>query len=377
MGLKDNGRRDRRHVTGQRRADVVAKVRELERQRDQGVAGRAGRSPTVGEWLQHWLDTIAVARVRPSTLGRYRSIVANQLVPKLGHHHIDRLRPEHIERAWSELLATGLSPATVLQAHRVLSRSLKVAMQRGRIARNPATLADAPSVPRTEVRPFSAEEARRILDVARGHRNGARWAVALALGLRQGEALGLPWDAVDLDRGSLRVRQALQRQPGKGLVIIEPKSYAGRRTIAVPGPLVDLLREHRAAQEAERKAAGDLWHEHGLVFVQADGKPIDPHRDYALWQRLLREAGVPRARLHDARHTAATVMLTMGVPPRVAMQVLGHSQISLTLGTYSHVMPELATEAADRIGEALWGTGTRATDPGPPPRPPRAPGRGR
>ena len=354
MGLKDNGRRDRRHVSGERRADVQAKVRELERHRDEGAGAAAGRQATVTAWLEHWLDTIAAPKVRPSTLQRYRQLVKFQLAPKVGHHRLDRLQPEHVERMYAELLASGLSPASVLQAHRVLSRSLKVAMQRGRIARNVCTLVDAPSVQRQEVQPLTADEARRVLRTAADMRNGARWSVALALGLRQGEALGLPWDAIDLESGTLRVRQALQRQPGAGLVMVEPKSIAGKRTIKLPAPLASALRRHRAAQREERIAAANVWEDHGLVFCQPNGRPIDPSADHRAWRALLDAAGVRQARLHDARHTAATVMLTLGVPPRVAMQVLGHSQIGLTLGTYSHVMPELAEEAASLVGDALW-----------------------
>ena len=194
-----------------------------------------------------------------------------------------------------------------------------------------------------------------MLDAARDHRNAARWSVALALGLRQGEALGLTWDAVDLDVGTLTVRQALQRQPGKGLVFVQPKSRAGRRTVALPGPLRDALRAHRTAQLAERMAAGSVWRDNDLVFCQENGAPIDPRSDHRAWRSLLAEAGVRPARLHDARHTAATLLLQQGVPARVAMEILGHSQISLTLGTYSHVAPELAEDAARRMGEALWG----------------------
>jgi len=355
MGVKDAGARDRRHVSGQRRADVVGKVRALEGKRDAGTGGAAGKSPTVAAWLNHWLDTIAARKVRPSTLQRYRQLVTNQLAPKLGHHRLDRLQPEHVERVYAELLAAGLSPASVLQAHRVLSRALKVAMQRGRVARNVCALVDAPSVARVEVEPLTPEEARRVLRAAEGMRNGARWSVALALGLRQGEALGLPWDAVDLDAGTLRVRQALQRQRGVGLVLVEPKSAAGRRTISLPRQLVDALRLHRTAQVEDRIAAASVWQDHGLVFAQPNGRPLDPRSDHRAWRALLASAGVRQAKLHDARHTAATVMLTMGVPARVVMQVLGHSQISLTLGTYSHVMPELADDAAARVGDALWG----------------------
>ena len=355
MGLKEGGRRDRRHVASVKRADVVRMVRDLERKRDAGTAGAAGRAPTVGAWLEHWLDTVAARKVRPSTLVRYRQLVTNQLLPGLGHHRLDQLQPEQVEKLYADLLAQGLSPASVLQAHRVLSRAVRVAMQRDKVARNVCTLVDAPSVTRQEVEPLTGQESRRVLEAARGHRNAARWSVALALGLRQGEALGLTWDAVDLDVGTLAVRQALQRQPGKGLVFVQPKSRAGRRTLALPGPLRDALRLHRTAQLAERMAAGSVWRDNDLVFCQENGAPIDPRSDHRVWRSLLAKAGVRPARLHDARHTAATLLLQQGVPARVAMEILGHSQISLTLGTYSHVAPELAEDAARRMGEALWG----------------------
>jgi integrase len=310
----------------------------------------------VQQWLEHWLDTIAARKVRPSTLVRYRQLVRNQLGPGVGHHRLDRLQPEHVEKLYVDLEESGLSAASVVQAHLVLSRALKVATQRDKVARNVCTLVDPPTVTREEVRPLSGQDARRVLETAHGRRNAARWSVALALGLRQGEALGLTWEHVDLERGSLTVRQALQRQPGKGLVFVQPKSRAGRRTIALPGPLCEALRAHRVAQLAERMAAGSQWQNHGLVFCQENGRPLEPRSDHRAWRALLAEAKVRPARLHDARHTAASLLLQQGVPARVAMEVLGHSQIGLTLGTYSHVVPELAEDAEDaarRMGETL------------------------
>ena len=150
------------------------------------------------------------------------------------------------------------------------------------------------------------------------------------------------------------MRQALQRQPGKGLVSVQPKSRAGRRTIALPGPLRDALRAHRAAQAVERMAAGSQWQDNGLVFCQENGRPLEPRGDHRAWRALLTAAGVPGPTARR-RHTAASLLLQQGVPARVAMEILGHSQISLTLGTYSHVVPELAEDAARRMGEALWG----------------------
>ncbi len=354
VGRKEGGKRDRRHVAAIKRADVVRMVRELEEQRDAGIVLASGRGITVEQWMGLWLDTIASRKVRPSTLTGYRTCL-KRINLHLGHHRLDKLQPEHLEAFYSRLEADGLSSTTALLHHRVISRALKVALQRGRVARNVATLVDAPTPRQEEVQPLTAAEARRVLEVAKDLPNGARWSVALALGLRQGEALGLLWDAVDLDEGTLTVRRALQRQAGKGLVLVEPKSRAGRRTIKLPDALRDALRAHRVRQAEQRLSAANVWEDHGFVFCQPNGRPIDARRDWLEWKALLKAAGVRDARLHDARHTAATLLLQQGVPARVAMQVLGHSQINLTLGTYSHVVPELAQEAAERMGDALWG----------------------
>jgi hypothetical protein len=201
MGKKENGRRDRRHVSGAKRADVVAKVRAIEAKRDAGMVDAAGRAPTVGEWLDHWLDNIAARKVRARTLESYRSTVRLHLRPGIGHHRLDRLQPEHLERLYAVLADKGLSPASILRAHRVLSRALRVASQRGKVARNVATLVDPPAVRRPQTAlPLSAQEARQVMAAAQTRRNAARWTVALASGLRQSKALALQWSDVDLGK---------------------------------------------------------------------------------------------------------------------------------------------------------------------------------
>src|SRR4051794_2241355 len=324
MGLQAGGERDRRHVSGARRADVVRKMRELEKKRDAGVTATAGPAPTVHEWLQYWLENIASRRVRPRTLEGYWSLARLHVIPSIGHIRTDKLQPDHLEQLYGEIAAKGLSSTTALRVHRVIARALKVAMQRGKVARNVATLVDAPSIRFTEsASPLSAEEARRVLEVASGRRNGARWTVALAVGLRQSEALGLRWSDINLEAGTLTVRRGIHRVSGQGLVYEEPKSARSRRTLALPAPLVAALREHRTAQTEERELAADLWQEHELVFAQANGKPIERKSDWRAWKTLLIDAGVRDVRLHDSRHTAATLLLAAGVHPRVVMELLG------------------------------------------------------
>lgn len=357
LGWRD-GKRRRKYLSGRTRSDVVRQLREAIRATEAGVdlAGQ-GRAPTLEEWLTYWLDVVASRRVRPSTLATYRGYVRNRVVPTLGRYRLDHLHPEHVEKFYRGLEEDGLSATTVLQVHRILSRALKVAVQRGKVHRNVVTLVDAPTVQRAEVQPLTVAEARAVLAAAARRRNAARWSVALALGLRQGEALGLAWDAVDLVEGTLVVRQALQRQPREGLVLVPPKSRAGRRVVGLPEPIVLALQQHREAQLRERAAAGNGWTDHNLVFTTPCGTPVDPRSDHREWQALLASAGVRRARLHDARHTAATLLLMQGVPARVVMEILGHSQVTLTLGTYSHVAPEVAREAATSIARVLWDDG--------------------
>src|SRR3954469_6933339 len=352
VGYKLDGRLDRRHVTGGSRGVVADKVRELERKRDSGTVTETS-TPTVVAWLEHWLTTIAPRRVRQRTVESYESSVRKHLIPGVGRHRLDRLRPEHLDQLYTQLLDAGYSPATVLRDHRILSRALTVATQRGHIARNVATLVDPPRQQQSDLATaLDLDEARAVLEAARGTRNEARWTVALALGLRQSEALALQWKDIDLLANTLAVRRSIHRVRG-GLIYEEPKTRRSQRTLALPLPLVAELRRHKDAQLGERMLAGSEWHDEDLVFAQANGRPIDKKPDYDDWTRLLQQPGVRHVRLHDGRHTAATLLLSENVHPRVVMELLGHSQMRTTMDIYSHVMPALAREAADRMGALL------------------------
>jgi integrase len=384
IGACDDGRPDRRHVRGRTEAEVVRKVRKLERDRDGGKVRRAGRTETLGHWLAHWVENVAARTVRPKTLAGYRTAVNFHLIPGLGAHRLDKLLPDHIESFYTRLLATGRAPATVHQVHRTLRTALNEAVRRSRITSNPAQIAKSPRLIEVEIEPFSMDEARQLLDAAVNRRNGARWAFALSLGLRQGEALGLRWTDVDLNTGSLIVRRALQRHTwqhgcggscgrkrgadcpdrrGGGLLVVETKSRSGRRAIGLPPPLVELLREHRTAQDAERDLAGSLWQDGGWLFAQPNGKPTDPRADHREWKEFVRDAGVREARLHDARHTAATMLLVLGVPQRVVMDLMGWSHTAMTL-RYQHVSGQVRHDIAAQVGGLLWArneTGTETT----------------
>jgi integrase len=355
------------------RATVLQKVRVLERQRDTGQVPRAGQIWTVAQWLEHWLESIARPSLRESSYDAYRIAVHRHLVPALGRHRLDRIEPEHLERLYRRMIDTGAKPATAHQVHRTIRAAIGEAHRRGHVARNVAALAKAPRVQSDPVEPLTVTEVQAILTAAKEERNSARWAVALALGLRQGEVLALRWSDVDLDTHSLRVRASKPRpryRHGCGGTCgrnagwcpqrvrinagtAETKSAAGRRVVGLPDELVAMLKEHREKQNEERKHAGSLWREGGWVFATETGEPINLNTDYRRWKALLDRAGVRDARLHDARHTAATVLLVLGVPERTVMSVMGWSSTSMA-ARYQHVTDPIRRDVARRVGGLLW-----------------------
>jgi integrase len=333
---------------------VIDKVKELEKARDAGAVRKAGKVWTVGDWLLHWVENIAAPTVRPNTLTGYRVAVYNHLVPGLGAHKPDKLAPEHIERFYVNLgkkktrKGTPFKPARVHQIHRTLRTALGEAMTRRHIREDPAKIAKPPRIPDEEIVPFTREEATKILEAAGSMRTGARFVIALTLGLRKGEALGLQWKDIDLKRRTLTIRRSVQRLnwqhgcpdnkpcgrkcaghcPGKhsgGVVTAEVKSKAGKRSVGLPTPLVKVLEDHQARQQRERERAANLWTEGGWVFTNRLGGPVHPRVDHDSWKVLLKRAGVRDARLHDARHTAATMLLALKVPTPAVMELMGWS----------------------------------------------------
>lgn len=352
LGYRD-GKPHRKYVTRRTRAEVAAEIRRLLEAQRQGQLVTTG-GMTVGEWFAIYLEQVARPKLRPRTFDRYSLDIDRHILPAIGRHRLDKLRPVHLVALYNAKSAKGLSGSSLRHIHAVIRRTLNVAVRWQLIAVNPATLVDAPQATQHEITPLSADEARRLIRAAKDDRMEARWLVGLALGLRQGEALGLWWDDVDLKSGLLRVRRALQRQRGGGLVFTGPKTQRSKRTIPLPAPLITALEGHRERQEKKRITAGLLWRGSPCLFTTPIGTPIDPRNDNREFKKLLGRAGLPPVRLHDLMHTAASLLLAQGVPARVVMEILGHSQIALTMNTYSHVAPEVSREAAERIARVLW-----------------------
>ncbi|GLW51590.1 site-specific integrase [Streptomyces sp. NBRC 14336] len=373
VGVRGDGKPDRRHVERKTKPEVVAAVKELERMRDAGTVRKPGKPWTVQAWLTHWIDNIAPLAVNENTMVGYGVAVRKHLIPGLGAHRLDRLKPEHIETFYAKMQANGSRPATAHQAHRTFRTALNEAVRRGHLTQNPVVLAKAPRVSEEEIEPYTVEEVQRLLRAAARRRNSARWAVALALGLRQGEALGLKWSDVDLDNGVLLVRRSRRRpryahgcgdtcgrkagycpqRQRTNPETADTKSRAGRRAVGLPPQLVDMLRAHERQQQAERAAAGDKWTDEGWLFATETGRGTSPRTDYDDWKELLKSAKVRDGRLHDARHTAATVLLILGVSERAVMGLMGWSTTAMA-ARYQHMVDTVRRDIARQVDGLIW-----------------------
>jgi len=343
----------RKSYYGRIRPEVQAKLTAAAAGLSGGLIPQTNERLTVGQFLTNWLSDTAQPSVRPATFKGYDGKIRTHILPALGKARLVKLTPQNLEAFLNQKRMAGLSPQTVQHLRAILRAALSDAVRWGLVPRNVAALVDGPRVPHRDVRPLTPNEAQSLLEAVRTHRLGALFSVALAVGLRQGEALGLAWNDIDLDGGTLTVRKTLQRID-ESFVLVEPKTVRSRRTIALPSVAVNVLRTHRARQMEERLMAGSLWEDDwGLVFTTATGRPLHGTNVTRTFQQLLAKAGLRRQRFHDLRHSCASLLLAQGVHPRVVMETLGHSQIALTMNTYSHVLPPLQREAAVRMDEVL------------------------
>lgn len=342
----------RKYVYATTRQETARKLAAAIDARDKGMLITTPQQP-LGRYLDQWLAEAVKPRVRPWTFKGYEVLVRRHVKPVIGTVPLQKLTAQHVQRLVNRMIAGGASPKTASCALGVLRTALNEAMRWGLVSRNVAALVRRPRVDRFEIQPLTPAEARHFLEVAASDRLGALYSVALTMGLRQGEALGLRWQDVDLDAGMLHVRFQLQRIDGEGLRLVAPKTKLSRRTLAMPPTIVTNLKSHKARQAEERLRAGGLWLETGLVFTTEIGTGLDGPNVTKSFQRLLEKAGLPRRRFHDLRHSCASLLLAQNVAPRVVMEVLGHSQISLTMNTYSHVLPELKRAAAAQMEDLI------------------------
>jgi integrase len=345
-----DGERKRKPFYGHTRQEAARKLTAALKEQQDGLPVSNDRQ-TVAQFMASWLD--GRHTLKDSTRDSYRRTITKRIEPHIGRLALSKVTPQHLSTLYSTLLSEGLASTTVRYVHIIIHQAFKQAVRWGLIARNPAQAVDAPRPRHYEVAPLTPEQSQELLSVARGDPFYALYVLALTTGMRSGEMLALKWADVDLRSSRLHVRRTVQ-SIGGAWVFGEPKTAKGRRTIALPSMAVEALREHRTAQLEARLAAGPLWEDLDLVFPNHSGRPLQRQNVQRMsFKPLLKRAGLPNIRFHDLRHSAATLLLTLGEHPKVVQERLGHATIAITMDIYSHVMPDMQRGAATKL-DALF-----------------------
>jgi integrase len=349
-GYDGNGKRIRRTVYGDTKKEAQDKLTKLQSSKLTGSLSPKSRL-TVAQFLERWLQDVARLAVSHGTFVNYSGIVANHIGPRIGGVALQKLTPAHVQNLYAEIERSGAGPHARKLAHCVLHVAFKYAVRAGLASRNVCEAVDPPKITRRSMLTFDVAQAIKFLAAAQGEPHEALYWVALTTGLRLGELFGLQWRDIDLKAGTLSVCRSQSDVKGK-LELKEPKTARGRRQVTLDADVVALLWRHRTAMLAAGHGGADR------VFCNSEGGPLrrpDFHR--RSFKPLLKRAGLPNIRFHDLRHTSATLLLSQGVHPKIVQERLGHSQISVTLDVYSHVMPGMQRDASDRLGELLRPTG--------------------
>ena len=337
--MPDGKRRRKYHKTQKVVKDWLLEQRRLVRD---GASIGSGRM-TVSEYIDRYMQDVAAHTLRPKTIEGYNSLIELHIKPALGSMKLSVLTPAHVQKFYSDQLNLGFSRRTVEFMHAVLHKSLDQAVRWGMVPRNVCDLVDVPQPERRAMNVWSAEQVKAFLDSVRYHRWYPIYVLAITCGFRIGEVLGIHYEDVDLANSSINVRHATQTLVGKGIIITTPKTDKSRRLVTVPATAMQILKDYLDYTKVNQ----------GLIFTTRSGKPVSSRNLVRHFKLSAQAAGLPEIRFHDLRHTSATLLLAAGVHPKVVQERLGHSQIGLTLDTYSHVVPSMQVEAAQKMDDLL------------------------
>jgi integrase len=355
-----SGQRVRKYVYDKTYDGVAEKLAKLQGNERAGVPvpDRAWR---LGEWLAYWLEHIVRPNKEPGTYNKYESMTRLYLVPKLGTKALTRLTPAQVRGMLAEIKREKPGQAaTYAEVLRTLRNALNRAMAEEITGRNVAALVDMPRVTKAKVTPWTAAEAIQFLRTARPHRLYAALVLILVLGLRRSEVLGLRWQDVDLEHGQFTPTMQVQRVNG-ALVLKKLKTDSSQAALPLPAFCADALAERRYLQELERRAAGKEWSQApdaDLIFSERNGGPIEPRGFSRTFDALIKRARVRRITVRLARHTCGTLLAFLKVHPKVAQAILRHSQISMTMDIYTHVVDDDQRAAAEELAALLRGDRT-------------------
>jgi len=353
LGIDPQGKRKQQwlSVKGTKK-EAEKRLSELLHQLDTGTFMRPSKT-TLVEYLEKWLSDYAKPNLSPRGFERYAGIIRKHLIPDMGSITLTQLRPEHLQKHYTARLNDGLSARTVRYHHAVIHKALQTAVKWGLVSRNVADGVDMPRARRNEMQTWDEDEIARFLETAKDSPYYALFYTALYTGMRRSELLGFKWGDVDFTMSQVYVNRSLHHLKDGSYVFTQPKSTRSRRTIALSPSAILTLRNHYEKQKLERAMLGISLKDDDLVFSQLDGKPLRPNTVTRAWTMLAGRAGVKVIRLHDARHTHASLMLKQGVHPKIVQERLGHASIQMTLDTYSHVAPGLQQAAAEGFDRLL------------------------
>lgn len=355
LGRDEHGKRRRKFisVTGTKN-EAQRQLREYLSTIDKGIPLNAEKV-TVAQWLDRWLKEYVVSNTRQKTVERYEGIIRNHVKPELGHLRLAKLAPSDIQALEAKLIQKGMAPAGVELVHRVISSTLKYAVRMEVLWRNAAQAVTPPKVVRREIEPPDVLEVKRILAeaIAQNHPLYAAIHLIAYTGIRRGEALGLRWQDIDLEAGTISIVQTLGHSLHKGLVFQPPKTNRSRRSIDLDPGTADVLRAHKVKQLEHRLLLGEAYQDNGLAFPDALGAPLNPMALTRAFQSLAHVLGLKELRLHDLRHFHASVMLQHRQSPALVSQRLGHASVSTTMDIYSHILPGWQKEAANAFAKAM------------------------
>jgi integrase len=352
--------RKRKTFYGKTRREVQEKLKVALREQQQGTLVTAPQQ-TVKQFLDDWLENTHKHNIRPRSYERYEQIVRLHIVPSLGKVQLQKLAPQQLKKLYADKLAEGLSAITVAAIHNLLHRALDDAVKWELLARNVCDRVSPPRRVHHEIQPLTLEQIHLLLEAARGHPQEALFILALNTGMRRGELLGLKWRDIHFGGGTLQVRRILNRVPtkmagetGQRYEEAEPKTARSRRGIVLTEMALDALNLHQARQLEARLKAGADWEDHDYVFCTPLGKHLDPGHDVLVQlKKLLAKAGLPDIRFHDLRHSSASLLLGLGVHPKVVQELLGHMEISTTMNIYSHALPTMQRDAMEQLNRKL------------------------
>ena len=330
----------RRTKSGKTKKEILNWLTEQKSKINKGVYV-TDENVRLGDFITTYMENVAKHNLRPRTYIAHAGYVRNHIVPELGYIKLESLRPDQVQAFYTKKLESGLAPRTVKYIHAILHKSLNQALRWGLVTRNVTDLVDTPKITRKVPPIWNAEQIAIFLDGVKDHQYYPIYVIAVYTGMRQGEVLGIDRKDVDLKSGIIHVRQQVQWVRGQGFVIMDVKTEKSKRPVVLPETALNVLKEHLKGVES------------GLIFTASTGNPVYSNSLYRHFKRTVNRLELPMVNFHSLRHAHATLLLKAGVHPKVVQERLGHANITTTIDTYSHTVPSLGKEAAEKFDKVL------------------------